>query len=250
MLERQGVRHFGLDIVKANQKFDVIDFVKCYRQAKKYAIKKGKNLSIVGGTGFYLKALTTGISQLPKIDKKTKIQIAKSIQNIQKCYEFLQTTDPQYMDKISIKDDYRIEKAITIYHLSGQTPSEYFENNPQAPVSKDIKIFNLTINKTQLHKNIEKRTTNMLQYGLIDEVIALENRFHRGCQSMGSIGIKECLSYLDGDINIVELKALIIQNTKNLAKQQKTFNNSQFINTVCGDRVKLTKILNQTYFQT
>jgi tRNA dimethylallyltransferase len=245
--ERQGIKHFALDVVKPNQKFDVFDFVYQYKKAKNFATKHDKNLVIVGGSGFYLKALTTGISVLPKIDKTNKQKIQKSIQDIQECHRFLKSLDPTYMQKISTNDHYRIEKAITIYYTTSQTPTEYFAINPQKPISKDITILNLTIDKTTLHQNIEKRTSVMLKDGLIDEVAKLEKKFDRVCQPMGSIGIKECLRYLDGDININELKTLINQNTKTLAKQQTTFNNSQFITHTSGDSSQLTKTINQIF---
>ncbi len=241
LIERQGVKHFGLDVVKPNQKFDLFDFVKCYKKAKKFATKNKQNLAIVGGSGFYLKALTTGISVLPKPDKTTKQKIKASMLDTQECHRFLSSLDPGYMKKISANDHYRIEKAITIYHTTHQAPSKYFATNPPQPVSKDIKVFNLSIDKSILHTNIENRTAYMLKNGLLDEVVSLENRFDRDCQPMGSIGIKECMSYLDGDIDMFELQDTITQNTKALSKQQMTFNNSQFDDITTGDIEKLKK---------
>ncbi len=215
--------------------------MKCYKKAKRYAKKNKQNLAIVGGSGFYLKALTTGISILPKADKVAKQKIKASMLDTQECHRFLSSLDPNYIRKISTNDRYRIEKAIAIYHTTHQAPSRYFATNPPQPVSKDIKVFNLSIDKAVLHTNIENRTAGMLKHGLLDEAVSLENRFDRGCQPMGSIGIKECMSYLDGDIDMLELQDTITQNTKALAKQQMTYNSSQFDGITTGDIEKLKK---------
>lgn len=59
-VERGDIVHFGIDVLYPNEKFDVIKFFEEYKKAKEYAIKYNKNLIIVGGTGFYLKALIEG----------------------------------------------------------------------------------------------------------------------------------------------------------------------------------------------
>jgi len=63
--ERDNIKHFGIDIIYPNQSFDVIEYIKIYKQAKLYAQKHNKNLIIVGGSGFYLKTLLQGIVVFP-----------------------------------------------------------------------------------------------------------------------------------------------------------------------------------------
>jgi len=79
-----------------------------------------------------------------------------------------------------------------------------------------------------LRDRISKRTDIMLESGLIDEVVSLEKKYTRMPNPMKAIGIKETLNFLDGNLNIEELKEKIIINTAKLAKRQKTFNKTQF----------------------
>ena len=220
--ERGDIIHFGIDEVYPDVEFDVIKFIETYERAKDFALKNSKNLIIVGGTGFYLKALIDGLS--PGIDLKVKL----NENEIQSTYDFLYSIDKEYMQKIEKNDKYRIEKAISIYKQTNQTPSEFFAINDKKPLCPDLKIFEILWDKEELRKRINLRTNIMMNDGIIDEVIYLEKKYTRKPNCMASIGIIETLEYLDGKINKKELEEKIALNTAKLAKRQNTFNKGQF----------------------
>jgi tRNA dimethylallyltransferase len=221
--ERGDIVHFGIDEVYPKDEFDVIKFIDLYKKTKEYAIENNKNLIIVGGTGFYLKALIDGLSQ--GVDSKITLDIPTN-----EAYDFLDSIDSKYMQKIEKNDRYRIEKAYAIYKQTGLSPSVYFEQNPKIPVAKDLKIFEILWDKEELKKRIAQRTKIMINSGLIDEIIFLEKTYTRAPNCMSSIGIVETLEYLDGKLTKQELEEKISLNTAKLAKRQNTFNKSQFLN--------------------
>ena len=220
--ERGDIIHFGIDEVYPNEEFDVIKFIELYKKAKDYAISNNKNLIIVGGTGFYLKALIDGLSQ--GIETKVKLDISQ-----QDAYDLLYEIDKEYMQKIEKNDRYRIEKAYSIYKQTGLSPTLYFRKNPKISVAKDLKIFEILWDKDELKNRISQRTKIMINSGLIDEVIFLEKKYTRNPNCMASIGIIETLEYLDGKLTKQELEEKISANTAKLAKRQNTFNKSQFL---------------------
>ncbi|CAM3932862.1 tRNA (adenosine(37)-N6)-dimethylallyltransferase MiaA [Arcobacter cloacae] len=221
--ERGDIVHFGIDEVFPNEEFDVIKFIELYKKSKEYAIQNDKNLIIVGGTGFYLKALIDGLSQ--GVESKIKLDISSL-----DAYDLLYNLDKDYMQKIEKNDKYRIEKAYAIYKQTNLTPSEYFEKNPKIGIAKDLKIFEILWDKEELKKRIALRTNIMLNSGLIDEIIYLEKKYTRAPNCMSSIGVIETLEYLDGKISKKELEEKICLNTTKLAKRQNTFNKGQFLN--------------------
>ncbi|AXK47961.1 tRNA (adenosine(37)-N6)-dimethylallyltransferase MiaA [Aliarcobacter trophiarum LMG 25534] len=224
-IERGDIVHFGIDEIFPNEKFDVIEFLNLYKNAKKYAKENMKNLIIVGGTGFYLKALTDGISD--GLKENTNLDMC-----LNDTYNMLYSLDKEYMQRIEPNDRYRVEKAYSIYKQSGLTPSEYFLKNPKIALSANLKIFEILWEKDELIKRIKLRTKQMIKSGLIDEIIYLEKKYTRAPNCMSSIGIIETLEYLDGKISKQELEDKIIQNTLKLAKRQNTFNKGQFTNRV------------------
>ena len=224
-IERGDIVHFGIDEVFPNEKFDVIEFLNLYKNAKEYAEKNMKNLIIVGGTGFYLKALVDGISD--GLKENTNLDMC-----LNDAYNLLYSLDKEYMQKIEPNDKYRVEKAYSIYKQSGLTPSEYFLKNPKIALSPNLPIFEILWEKDELINRISLRTKQMIKSGLIDETIYLEKKYTRAPNCMSSIGIIETLEYLDGKIDKKSLEDKIIQNTLKLAKRQNTFNKGQFTNRV------------------
>ena len=220
--ERGDIIHFGIDEVFPNEEFDVIKFIELYKKAKDYAIKNNKNLIIVGGTGFYLKALIDGLSL--GIETKIKLDIPQ-----QDAYDLLYEIDKEYMQRIEKNDRYRIEKAYSIYKQTGLSPTSYFEKNPKIALAKDLKIFEILWDKEELKNRISQRTKIMINSGLIDEVIFLEKKYTREPNCMASIGTIETLEYLDGKLTKQELEEKISANTAKLAKRQNTFNKGQFL---------------------
>jgi len=229
--ERDNIKHYGIDELFLNEPFDVTTFIKLYKKAKKESISENKNLIIVGGTSFYLSSLINGISDLPIISKKAKGKSNELLSNLNSAHKFLNDLDPKHMSTIKNNDAYRIEKMLNLYFETKLTASEYFLNNPPIPTIIDnLPIYEIEVDREILRERIQKRTNIMIKSGLIDEVIYLERNYTRKPNCMKSIGIKEVLSYLDGDYRKEEMKEKIVTHTAQLAKRQRTFNRSQFQN--------------------
>jgi tRNA dimethylallyltransferase len=225
--ERGGVIHFGIDIANPDENFDVTKFFDIYREAKELARERSKNLVIVGGSSFYLKAMIEGVTK-SVISKETKELVKEIMLNLPRAYQKLQEIDSQYAKKLYAQDRYRVEKALLIYYQHNITPSDYFANFSKERVLEEIDIFEIDTDRALLRERIKKRTQNMLQDGLLDEVFYLQKRYSRDIFAMKTIGIRESLDYFDGYLNRDELVEKIVINTARLAKKQVTFNKTQF----------------------
>ena len=229
--ELKKVKHYGINEIYPNEKFDVTKFIEIYKKIPH------KNIIIVGGTSFYLKAMIEGISPMPKINEEIKKEAKKFT------YEKLKQIDPIFASKISPHDTYRINKGAEIYLTSNMPPSEYFKKNPPIPILPKIPIFEIEIDRNTLRKRIEKRTKNMFKKGLIDEVAYIEAKYKdRRLPALKAIGIKEVLDYFNGIYDKQTLFEKIVINTSRLAKRQQTFNKTQF-NTIKAPINKLEKII-------
>ena len=242
--ERGEIEHFGLDYIYPDEDFDVTIFIKLYHEVYDRCVSEGKNLVIVGGTGFYLKMLIEGISELPTISDETKKEVQTHLLDIRKAHAFLHDLDESYMGAIETTDAYRIEKALNIYIETGLTPSQYFEANPPKPtIIAPLPIYQIEWERAVLRERIAERTNIMVNDGLIDEICMLEAKYTRKPNAMKAIGIKETLAYLDGVYDKKMLIEKITTNTARLAKRQTTFNNSQFDNVIKGEIEMLEKLL-------
>jgi tRNA dimethylallyltransferase len=235
--DRENLTYFGVDIVDPDMRFGVDEFIAEFKRARDFCTAGGRDMIIVGGSSFYLKALLDGLSALPDISETVKTEVFTILQDVRKGYGFLKSIDGKWAEKIKPNDRYRIEKALLVALASGKTPTVWFNENPPIPLSDCVRIIYMEIDKKKLWERITARTKSMIKRGLIDEIKALKNRYGKEIQPTSAIGIKETLEFLEGKYAIDKLEEMINIHTRQLAKRQKTFNVSQF-----DSRLTLAKI--------
>lgn len=221
-------------------------FFSLYHEAKTYANAHQKHLIIVGGTGFYLKALMEGLSTRPEISLHVKNEIEQCLLNLDVTYALIQQKDPGYASKIASTDTYRIQKWLEIFLSTQSTPSEYLTKHKQEGLLPHVPLFEIATPKEALSERVTLRTRAMLKQGLIDEVFGLEKRYSRAPQCMKAIGIKEVLDFFDGRYTHPILEEKIITHTLQLAKRQRTFNASQFPQHPKGTLSELNALVHQS----
>jgi len=244
--ELSSVKHFGVDEIYPNREFSVNRFFEFYKNAKANAKRDSKNLIIVGGTGFYLKSMIEGLSEL-QIDLETKKIVKERMQNLENAYALLNKIDREYASKISNSDRYRVEKALNIYFQYKKSPTEFFKDSKKDKTIENIDIFEIETERDIIRDRIKRRTEKMIETGLIDEIFYLERKYKREINPMKAIGVKETLEYLDGYYDLKMLKEKISINTARLAKRQKTFNKSQFRDITRDSLTNLDKIILNRY---
>ena len=241
------VEHFGVNAVTIDQHFDVAIFIRLYQEVYEKAQRDGKNLIIVGGTSFYLKSLTSGLSELPEYSEETKRTVSKMLQDLPAAHAFLVRQDPEYMRQIKESDAYRIEKMLLLTLQSKMTPTQWFHQHPPQPVIEDLQLFNIEVARPLLRERIVTRTKTMIKMGLIDEIAALELKYGRHHNAMKAIGVIEVLGFLDGDLSKEEMIESIITHTAQLAKRQQTFNRTQFTNATSAELASLPERISQFF---
>ncbi len=245
--EREGIVHFGIDVLRPDEHFDVTMFFSLYQEAKDTALQDDKHLIIVGGTGFYLKAMMEGLSQKPSVSLHVRNEINRLLSDLPHAYALIEQNDPAYAVRIASSDRYRIEKWLEIFITLEITPSEYLAQSKQKPLLPNVALFEIETERSLLAERIGLRTQHMIEQGLVEEVFSLEKRYTRAPQCMKAIGIKEVLDYFDGKLPLKALAERISLNTVHLAKRQRTFNASQFPPHPKNDLLHLTRTI-ESYF--
>jgi len=241
------VKHFGVNEIYLDAHFDVAIFITLYKKVLKEAQNNGKNLIIVGGTSFYLKSLTTGLSELPNYSQHTKDKVAKMLLDLPSSHAYLNDIDKDYMKTIQASDAYRIEKMLLLVLESGMSPTAWFKTHPPVATINKLDIFNIEVERALLRERIVQRTHKMASSGLIDEVAMLEHKYGRDHNAMKAIGIIEVLEYLDGFVSKEEMIENIITHTAQLAKRQQTFNRTQFTRAVSAELTELPELINKAF---
>ncbi len=214
------VPHYLFDQLKCSESFDAAQYQEKARAVIKEVSARGLLPIIVGGTGFYLRALMgEGFDDLPH-DDKVKQDLDKY--STSELYQSLQDKDPKRATEIHQNDRYRLIRALEVITLTGKPVSE--QMLAKEPDYKPACLIVLDLDRQLLHERIATRSKLMLEQGLIKEV---EGLIAQGCPedstAMQSIGYKQALSFLKGELAQTELEEAITIATRQYAKRQCTW---------------------------
>lgn len=186
---------------------------------------------VVGGSGFYIQALEKGMYPTDRASEEVQRRIELRVDKLglEAVYQELVARDPDTAQKISVQDRYRIVRAIEI--LESLAPDQTlsgikneFELQAKLRFSgRTVKTIGLKIERARLEPRVRLRTLAMLKAGFIDEVRDLDQRGFGLRPPVQSVGYKEILQFLRGEISEAELVPLIVRGTLRLAKKQRTW---------------------------
>lgn len=220
--ERQSIPHHLVDFISEGQSYTAGQFRRDAQAILHGAsVRKVSTVYIVGGSGFYVQALQKGLFEIP--DVSLEIKNAVRNESISKLYAELIEKDPDYAKKIKPQDSYRIARAIEVIRETGQTMTSFRRNfRPEDFPYLSLKV-GLRLSKQQLVERIKQRVVEMLAKGWVEETEAIINKGLGDWPALRSVGYRECVQRLRGEIDEAALSDRIVQSTVHLAKRQSTW---------------------------
>ena len=225
--EMQGVTHYLVDILEPEEEFHIVKFQELAKAALEEIYAKGKIPILVGGTGFYIQAVTRDID-FTQAEQETSYreeleQLAKE-KGAEYLHEKLREVDPKSAENIHANNVKRVIRALEFYHQNGTPISEHNEEQKQQTSPYNLAYFVLTAPREILYERIDRRVDQMMEEGLLEEVKSLRERgCHRGMVSMQGLGYKEILAYLEGEYPLEEAVRILKRDTRHFAKRQLTW---------------------------
>jgi tRNA dimethylallyltransferase len=218
--ERSSVPHHLLDVVNPDEGFNVADYVHLAEQAIKEVLERGKIPLVVGGTGFYIRALADGLPTVPEADEKVQAELYERLERegLEKLLRELEAFSPSDAKRTE-RNPRRVVRALEIITRTGQAPSDFPMTKPAFTYDKLI----LAPTMEHLRPRIEARTEAMFAAGLTDEVIRLFRQYPTLATAKQAIGYKEVVEYLAGQMTLQQAKAAVTLATTQYAKRQRTW---------------------------
>ncbi len=183
---------------------------------------------LVGGTMMYFRALQYGLSELPPADPlvRSRLEAEAAAHGWGALHRRLAAVDPKAASRIHPNDPQRIQRALEVYELTGETISslQTRDDTPRLRYSV-LKLARAPRRRSVLHQRIENRFLNMLKQGFEEEVRALMRRYNLSPElpSMRSVGYRQVLEHLTGEYGREEMIERGIAATRQLAKRQLTW---------------------------
>ena len=186
-----------------------------------------KHYLVVGGTGFYIQAVTRDIDFTEAQQENTyraELEKLAETEGAEYLHDRLKEVDPASADTIHANNVKRVIRALEFYHQNGTPISAHNEEQKKQTSPYNLAYFVLNAPRDILYERIDKRVDQMLEEGLVKEVEGLKREgCHRGMVSMQGLGYKEILAYLEGEYPLEEAVRILKRDTRHFAKRQLTW---------------------------
>ncbi|WP_069790275.1 tRNA (adenosine(37)-N6)-dimethylallyltransferase MiaA [Cyanobacterium sp. IPPAS B-1200] len=218
--EQKTVPHHLIDICHPTETLTLAD----YQEKAQALIQQNHHLPplLVGGTGLYIKSITKGL-KIPRVAPQPQLRQQLMTYDQKQRYAMLKQVDDEATKKIHPNDETRTIRALEVYYVIGQPISE---QQGECPPSYPILQIGLHCDGEMSRTRISKRTSMMLEEGLVQEVETLMAKYGADLPLLNTLGYGEIKQYLLGDISLDEAQDLIVTHTCQFAKRQRTWFNA------------------------
>ena len=225
--EMDGVPHHLVDVLDPTEDFNIVLFQQLAKKSMEEIYSKGRIPILVGGTGFYIQALTRDIdfTQSEQDDSYRKeLEALAAEKGNTFLHDMLAAVDPKSAEDIHENNVKRVIRALEFYKQNGTRISEHNEEQKEHVSPYNLAYFVLNAPRPFLYERIDERVDEMLKKGLVEEVKTLQRMgCHRGMVSMQGLGYKEILAWLEGEYPYDEAVRILKRDTRHFAKRQLTW---------------------------
>jgi tRNA dimethylallyltransferase len=221
--------HHLLDIIAPTSAYSAANFHSDALQLMAEITARGNIPLLVGGTMLYFKALQDGLSGLPAANPEIRAQLDLEAAQIgwPAMHAQLTQIDPLTAARLQPNDSQRIQRALEVFAISGETMSSLFAQQTSAVLPYQVlKLALVPSVRSVLHERIAIRFEQMLAAGFLDEVRALLLKYpalSADSTAMRCVGYRQALEHLHGDYDLATLRDRGIFATRQLAKRQLTW---------------------------
>lgn len=226
--EQQGIPHHLIDIVEPIYNLTAVEWAERARAVIADIEASGKQALLVGGTGFYLRALATRFFDSPEIDESLRPRFQRILdrRGAEHLHRMLARVDPLLAARFAPKDWSRVVRALEVYFSSGKPLSEWQAVAPEVPTEEAARMFYLVLQppRQQLYDRINQRTDLMVERGLLAEI---ENLIASGvphsAKAFNAHGYKRFVEHLLGQRTLESAVEQMKLDTRHYAKRQWTW---------------------------
>ena len=223
--ERARAPHHLVDTHEPAQTIDAAEWARLAEVAIADVRARGKVPIVVGGTFFWVRALTLGLVEAPAADETVRAR-HRSIAETQgrpALHAELAKVDPESAARLHANDFVRVSRALEVWELSGRTMTSFQSEHGFKGQRNPATLIARAFEPEELTTRIAARVDGWLAGGWLEEVEALLAAGHGASRAMGSVGYAEMRAHLEGKLPRAELRDTIVRSTRVFARKQRTW---------------------------
>jgi tRNA dimethylallyltransferase len=222
--EQRGIPHHLIDIVEPTSEYTAADYARDASAAIRAIHARGGMPIVVGGTGFYFRALTRGLFPGPgKNDVlRDKLSRVADRRGPEFLWRMVRRIDPPSADRILPRDRKRLIRALEVYFQTGKPLTAHFAQTT-SPLDADVHVIpiGLRVDAAALAERLARRVDAQFAAGLVDEVQALLARgVPPSARPFGGLVYRQMIDFVNGVRSLTATRDLIVQENRRYARRQ------------------------------
>ena len=177
--EMEGIPHHLIDCLEPEEEFNVVRFQQMAQDAMNSIYERNRIPVIVGGTGFYIQAITGDIDFTQHGEDhqyRQELEALAQTEGAEVLHQMLAQVDPESAKAIHSNNVKRVIRALEYYRQTGTPISEHNRQQREKTTPYRLAYFVLNDDRSRLYERIDARIDEMLEDGLIPEVQKLKER--------------------------------------------------------------------------
>ena len=226
--EMGGIPHHMIAVADPAESWSVARYVEMADSCVQDIIARGKTPILVGGTGLWLDSLVRGIdfaegSQGEKMRLALQDRMAR--EGAQTLLDELRNIDPAAAEKLHLKDEKRILRALEVYYTTGETITAHDERTKTIPDRYEAFYIGIYYSDREiLRRRIDMRVDIMVEQGLLQEVQnLLQSGLPHDATALQAIGYKQFLAVAQGKATVAQAIEEVKLRSRQYAKRQMTW---------------------------
>jgi tRNA dimethylallyltransferase len=221
--ERRGIPHHLIDIVEPTAEYTAAQYARDAAGVIREIQARGRLPLVVGGTGFYYRALTRGLFPGPGRDSEVRGRLERiaSRRDVAFLHRMLKRFDPASASRIQPRDLKRIVRALEVLWLTGRPLTEHFVNTTSPIAGMRVIPIALRLPAAVISERVTKRVDAQFERGLLDEIRGLlAQGIPESARPFGGLVYRQALEHLHGTRDEAATRALIAQENRRYARRQ------------------------------
>ena len=220
---RRGIPHHLIDIVEPTEEYTAAQYARNAAAAIREIQARGRVPFVVGGTGFYYRALTRGLFPGPGRDAalRERLESIAAKRDVTFLHRMLQRVDRASALRIQPRDLKRIVRALEVYFLTGQPITEHFDATRSPIAGMTVVAVSLRLPAEETSRRVTRRVDEQFERGLLDEIRGLLARgIPETARPFGGLVYRQALEHLHGVRDETATRRLIAQENRRYARRQ------------------------------
>jgi tRNA dimethylallyltransferase len=221
--EQRGIPHHLIDIVEPTAEYTAAQFARDAARTIREIHARGHLPLVVGGTGFYYRALTRGLFPGPgrNAELRARLEAVASRRDVSFLHRMLRRVDRESADRIQPKDLKRIVRALEVFFLTGRPLTAHFAETVSPLPDVTMIPIALKLAAAVTSERVTRRVDEQFERGLMDEIRGLLARgVPETARPFGGLVYRQALEYLHGVRGEAATRALIVQENRRYARRQ------------------------------